>query len=418
MKFWRTKHLDLTTSSATEATLKLVNRFQHAAIIPPQFTNDVRAWGQFLDDEHHSDTQWGLYGTSAGVVTIALKERHASDGTRARLMESALKLLRSVFPAPTSPGFASKVEKGDLKNIIKLAYVADALEPARDDVHDAETPEVVREILRLALDGEKWSSRDENDPTRDRRDLWFPTASVLLVLHRYEHARAHDTYNRAQVWLARLIQDTVSIRTESNCALFGLALLKPGETDLTRNPVVTAALDTCQETLLAWAWRQRNIVIDRPVFYGFSLGHRTNYGFLHPELLATQFLMLRGNPRRGRRFVLDVVHSLAENVNRNQGFMIQNGVMSAVDQMWAMRVLTRFIDARHAAGGTVRLLPVRDQRIFAVDNRSRVWWITGVVLVIAGATIAASDSIWVGAGIALAGISSVVLNVLLMPGAE
>ena len=50
------------------------------------------AWGQYLDEDHYSDAQWGLLGTTAAVATLALRARPPEEN---RHIREALRIVRS-----------------------------------------------------------------------------------------------------------------------------------------------------------------------------------------------------------------------------------------------------------------------------------------------------------------------------------
>jgi hypothetical protein len=395
MEIWTPGKLNEVAGRATTAAVRIVDRLEAAAIDPPEAPapDDAKAWGQYLDDEHRTADQWGFYGTSAAVQVLALKQRAMATDPEAdvRLIELALKQLPA-DPQTTDPRFDQKRTKGDFENIIKLAFIADALLPGSDYVEADPPPPVIAEIIDRAVDGQFWSSRLPDDPDRRTKERAFPTAYVLLVLQRFRAARTSPAYNNARIWLAeRVIQDELLDRPAMN-ALAGLALLDRNETDQARPGVVANALGRCQERVLTWARTQNNIVIDRPVFFGFSLRNRNDYAFLHPEVLAAFFLLRRGNPPTGRAFVLRVMRYLSDNIVNAGGFIGQNGVMSTVDQMWAMRLITEFRAIRDSPGGRARLLPVRDQRALLQDSRSRLLAIVAAILAAGGIVLATSDS--------------------------
>jgi hypothetical protein len=405
---WTKRRLEETSGKATTAMTRMAERFERTAIVPQGAPPDAKAWGQYLDDEHHSDRQWGFYGTSAAINTLTIKELDTADP---RPADDPLIKAGSAFlptnPATTEAHFASKRAKGDFDNIIKLAFIADGLVPWMDNVPVADTPEVVRAILSRSVNNRFWSSRMGNDPAREHKERLFPTAYIVMVLQRYEEARRHAAYIAARKWLAERVKDN-KVDTPATNALIGLALLDPHEKPENRIGAIDSALKTCQTRLIRWGRTQKVIIIDRPVFYGFSIGDRNSYSFLNPEILAALFLLKRGNPHRGRRFVLGVINALADNTV-DGGFTGQNGVMSAVDQMWASRLLGRFLTVKDEPGGITRLLPVRDQRAFLVDTRSRIVAVVALAVAALGVVALTAEN-----GLSMKSIGAWVAAVLLL----
>jgi hypothetical protein len=165
---------------------------------------------------------------------------------------------------------------------------------------------------------------------------------------------------------------------------------------------VTEALERCEEELLRWVREQRAIVLNRPVFNGFSIGMRNDYVFLHPELLAALFLLRRGNPQSGRRFVLDVVDDLWKNVDRHDGFMGQDGMVTSVDQLWAARLVSEFQRVRRERDGIDRLLP-RIDAYLVPRGKARIVWIVALLVIALGLSILVSG--WVGVATFVVGVA-------------
>lgn len=415
MDLWTKGNVERIAARSSTAAIKIVDRLEHKAVDPPE-APDAKAWGQYLDDEHHSRVQWGIYGTSAGIQTVALKLRTLDTNTDVgaeRLVRLALKQLPEEVPT-SEARFAKKQEKGDFDNIIKLAFIADALRPNRPDVPRGETPPLIDQILDRAVEGKFWSARPGDDEERYSKERFFPTAYVVLVLQRYEHARAHAVYREARTWLADRLRNDQQLDTPSNNALTGLALLDPHESHTARPQGIVDALALVQRRLITWGSAEREIVIDRPVFYGFSMRSRNDYGFLHPELLAALFLLRRGSPPAGRAFVLRVMRALTDNVDRRGGFVGQNGVMSTVDQLWAMRVITAFREAYDA--DRLQVTPVRDQRALVQTPRSRFMAFIVIVLLAVGIVMVTADPFWPGVGAIVAGVLLAVAPILIADG--
>jgi hypothetical protein len=417
MEVWTPGKLDQIAGRASTSAIRIVERFEKTAITPTDVPGDAdsKAWGQYLDDEHHSDSQWGFYGTSAGIQALMMKQR--VFGTDPERINPLIMLALKQLPADistTDSRFEHKRSKGDFENIIKLAFIADALEPHDDDVAD-QPPPVVSTILSLAVNKEFWSSRVATDKARLNKERIFPTACILLVLQRYRAARGDSVYKDARLWLAERVVQDHALDTPANNALIGLALLDRHETKDARPHGIATALQSCEDRLLEWTDSQRTIVIDRPIFYGFSLGTRTDYSFLHPELLTALFLLRRGNPPKGRAYVLRVMKHLTDNIINHNGFVGQNGVMSSVDQMWAMRLIAEFRAVRDSDDGRQRLLPVRDQRVLLRDNRSRVVAVIVVLLVALGFALATSTSFVAGIGAWTVAVLMLLGNVFAIP---
>ncbi|HET8894681.1 MAG TPA: hypothetical protein VFM96_11355 [Gaiellaceae bacterium] len=388
MRVWTKRAVEGLAGRATPALASIFDRFEEKAVEVNSDEETYRAWGQYLDDEHHSPSQWGFFGTSAGVQVLTAKMVALGTGDLAtddRLISLALKLLPEDLEN-AAPVLAGKKAKGDFENIMKLLFIAEALRPDDDNVGRGQEPALVDTILGRALDEKFWSSRSSTDPARFHKDRIIPTIFGLLALRRYQAVQNSRTYAQARSWLADrllLVGRANPMRTPLNMALVGLALMPAARV---RNEAanVTQARTQCTKGVLRWASHERTVVLDRPVFIGFALTDSTDYTFLYPELVATLYLLRMGNPRRGRRFVLKVVDSLVSNIERAGGFVSQGGNMASVDQLWAVRVLREFVEAYERPGWKYHLLPVADLRLTLASRRAQLFAFLSSLAVAAG----------------------------------
>jgi hypothetical protein len=317
---------------------------------------DERAvvWGQYLDEYHRSETQWGIYGTSAALQILALQAvRRGDDPAEEEQVAAALPLPETV--RVWDPRLQKKVDKGDLENIVKLAFIAEAHQLGRNDVPLNEEPAIVREIVRRAVKGQFWSSRLREDRLRVKRDHEFPTATVLFALKRYQYLRTHKIWGRVRPWLARKVTTTDGLRTPAMFGLCGLALLPDDGEAGSQVPTALAQID---QYLCTWARAQKEILLTRPIFNGFAIGESHDYVFLHPELLSALYFLERGSVEDARDFVLRVIEALCGNVENHQGaFEGQSRTVSTLDQLWAVRLLERFVTVYESSEGWKGLLP-------------------------------------------------------------
>src|SRR4051812_5710512 len=72
-------------ANATIAQVKICVKIRGARIDDYPESGCV-AWGQFLDDFHHQPRQWGRFGTSAAVQSLAIG--HRWDGHASPLMDT------------------------------------------------------------------------------------------------------------------------------------------------------------------------------------------------------------------------------------------------------------------------------------------------------------------------------------------
>jgi hypothetical protein len=261
---------------------------------------DAIGWGQYLDEVHHSPSQWGLLGTSAGYQILArgqLEGGPVPELAQVRLLLPAdvtdIGALHAAVQTKAAP------PKCDLHNVIRLAFIAEALAADKPgDIIHRPHPPLVDYIFSLARQGRSWNPRSAQPGGRDYDGHAVTTAYVLHALRRYEDDNPED---------------------------------------------VRAALARCQDELLAWRRRERTLVINRPLFEGYQLGSTTDYLIFNPELMTALFFLRIGNPRPARRFVASVTRELNRNVQANNGFEGQLGMIPLVDQEWASRLLQLFV---------------------------------------------------------------------------
>lgn len=290
-------------------------------------------WGQYLDEERYSDKHWGLLGTTAAVRTLSMRARPVFD---LRHLREALPLLPE-SRTQVDPLLRPKVAKGDLENMIRLAFIAEALAPDRELIPRDSRPDLVAEIYGLAEEGRFWAPRSAYGPVSEGDP--FTTAYVLYCLGRYEDPEGELRKHR--LWLAEQMQTRSAVRQRPDLvALIGLALI-PRREDPEEPRQIQDALDRCQQELRNWS-REESIALDRPLFQGFNMGDSTDYTFLHPEIMASLFFLRTNNPWRTRRYVARVTQELILNVDRRGYFEGQPGMAATVDQMWASKLLFEF----------------------------------------------------------------------------
>jgi hypothetical protein len=380
---WSKRRLDQLAGETLTTLTKLTGRFTGHYY---RFKSGGEiAWGQYLDDAHYSKEQWGFYGTSSAIQTFAIRARQLgrrpSEDSDIR---RAVALPRD--HTTTDPRFKSKrrpPQKDDFENIIKLAFIADALDVDNEhNVPAISTAPLIRELMRRAIDHQRWCTRPSSDPDYGDKDLDFPSALIVSVLRRYEAFRACTKLSKAsRQWLAERVTDASFREQTTLLALTGLALL-PHPDDVPEDSAkIKDALKECERHLINWVHGPgAGIVLNRPVFNGFSLGARNDYIFLHPELLIALFFIKRNSPPRGRRFVLDVVDGVVRNVDRHSGFMGQDGYVTSVDQLWTARLIHDFRNTYKSPGGPDRLLPRPDVWLLPHSLKSALGWIVVVLM--------------------------------------
>lgn len=373
MTRWKSSDLQELAGRSSAAAVEIVDLVETKAIVVGDQSGGRLAWGQYLDDAHHSTEQWGFYGTSAGIQVLAMKQQLLSWENEPRPNKS-VERAQGVLPTSTAEAdelLSPKRAKGDLENVLKLAFIVDALVPYRQNVVRSETPAMVEELLALAVDGTYWCARVPDDANRALKERVFPTAYVLYVLSRFEAARDHSTFQASREWLAQTLVSDQRLIAPEYVSMIGLALQRSVVHSSVTPSLVQTALDRVRAVLLNWCARGKLAGAERPTFIGFGLGDRTDYLFLSPEILAALFFLRDGNPEKSKSFVLHTVDSIATEVLEQGGVMLGSSHMSTVDQLWAMRLLTEFRRVFDEPRGRQDLAPRLDQLIFLYSSKAK-----------------------------------------------
>jgi hypothetical protein len=131
---------------------------------------------------------------------------------------------------------------------------------------------------------------------------------------------------------------------------------------------------------------------------------------MHPEIVASLFLLAIGNPRPSRRFVARVVEELVENVDEHRYFEGRPGTGATVDQLWASRLLDAFYRTNADPTRGHILMP-------PLIATSRTRWILIVVAIVVFAGLSAITGPAAGAaGAAIAVLVAAAINVLVALG--
>ena len=146
-------NLDRCASTSVEA---VEHRLKEMHVTPPELAGNV-AWGQYLDDPHHSDDQWGRFGTTSAVIALALINDRDVPGTGKPSIFKAhpLDRMAPVLPEqwPVDDGDQAQFERlkaDDFATTMKLAYMVDALKPDLSMVGEADQPQLVDLLLGMS----------------------------------------------------------------------------------------------------------------------------------------------------------------------------------------------------------------------------------------------------------------------------
>jgi hypothetical protein len=366
VKIWTAAGVESVMGECTRAIARIENLIKTTSSKP---ADDVVAWGQYLDSEHGTNQQWGLYGTAAGAQILSLRAR--AGGQRPSDQPQVAGALR-LLPEDPDHGhelLQQKRERHDFDKVLKLAAIAEALRPDSGEIAIDEEPVIVRRLRDQALPDGGWTTRPPGTEQREVRERDLATAYILHAWRRYQLGEEGLAARR---WLARAVLEGLPIEGNDLLALVGLALTAH-DIDPNDPPQVQEAIENVDNRLVRWARSHEEIRADRPMFSGFSVGSTTDYLFLHPEILAALFFVRQENPIATRAFVVEVANVLTENIKANEGLKVSNGLKATVDQLWVFRFLCELRSLRTSGGAEAVDPPAGEQE---VRERARALWRT------------------------------------------
>ncbi|MBS1862158.1 MAG: hypothetical protein JSS68_10665 [Actinobacteria bacterium] len=356
---WRKARIEELDGRAGECLAPVCDLLEDQFVRPAELRGSV-AWGQFLDSGHHSEEQWGHFGTSAALQVFAIA--HHWDGEERSVYQSSpVRGVTEALPESPPADDASTPKQEDFQDPLKLAFMIDAcrLDEVEERVQGTQ-PELVDHLLSLSLSGnEGWSTRGTvGDPSR--QDRLLVTAFGLRSLRRFPVAQQNNAVEGAWDWLATQLRRRARLLGGDVLALGCLALESAPQTRRTAN--VSEAAAAVRAELVSRHGGESCPAIDRPYFNPYSRGEVNDYVFLSPEMLtALLFLEADERPREIRGFALEVVGRIVDQIeteNRHssnpEGFRVQRGMLGTVDQMWAIRVLFAFHRAYRRNPATLR----------------------------------------------------------------
>jgi hypothetical protein len=403
---WRPGNIEELDGCAGECLAPVCDLLEDQTVRVDELDRTI-AWGQFLDSGHHSDQQWGRFGTSAALQVFAMAH-HWDDQERSVYSTSPVNGVKGALPDEVPPANQGP-KREDFDDPLKLAFMIDSLYLDEIDQRlPRENPPLVKHLLSLALPtNEGWSTRGTDDPRR--QDRLLVTAFALHTLRRFPEALNAEEIVNAWDWLATQLRRRTSLLGADVLAMGCLALRCCPQSR--QSKIVTESFDLVRQELVDRHGGERCPAIDRPYFNPYSRGEVNDYLFLSPELLTALFFLEEDDrPADVRAFSLEVVHRVVEQIrteNRDssnpEGFRVQRGMLGTVDQMWAIRVLFAFHRAhrRNAA----KLRPV-----------GRFVFVSGLIAI--PVTVALIFALYVFGGTpgaAAAGVLGAFLSVLLFP---
>jgi hypothetical protein len=323
-------------------------------VVTPSSNSALRAWGQYLELRGRGirpvSTQFGIYGTSAGVQVLSLM----SPATYQQIIDAASGTL-PLIAATVSDGsiYDYFQSKGDLCVVYKVAAIVDAYQPGKVDIDDI--PASVVELLSLRRDGVGWPDFLKHGLEEFQDASAHATATALLSLTRFTKVRAGQAFREAVAWLENVDVNSLSIATLS---LILLALHSAGGAE-TRTRGTDELMKKCRSVLVSWASRavpedvRRSIealeyLLPKPSITTPLDESEQEFTFLlyMPHCLAAIALMAEGGDRhryRVRRYLISVVREITQRMAQRGSFVVAGrNLVSAVESLWIFRLLARF----------------------------------------------------------------------------
>jgi len=356
---WTKRQIAQLKRRAAEAERRIREVFESGGTV----VNGVHLWGQFLDGTN-TDRQYGIYGTSAAVQVLA----EAAQSPNHDFVAGASRFLETEYGSPDS-GFQ---KKGDLHDLFKLSYLAEAIRPGAAEIGGENT--LMSEFMIHVLPEGGWG-RHWIPEGREPSAHLLSTAVALLALKRYREFRNSRECERALQWLCkRIIGDGGYPPFELAMATLALVDYTP-EVRLAMGSEYTEAMEACRRSLLAWAAKRSKGLFPTLEAYYYSADH-TRYLFFLPDCLVALAFLRLDCPERARQYVLNVTQFYVTEVLKSKTGFSSATIRraSSVDHLWLFRLLRAF---RNKSIGT--LLPRHSPWI------QRGLWVLGIVVFTRGA---------------------------------
>ncbi len=338
-----------------------------------------RAWGQFLDAAPN-ENQIGIYGTTAGIRILS---RSDSSGY-VDLVNKAL---------TTLPGIGLQTgifDPADLNLTYKASAILAAAQPGQQKFTATEPVETM--LLAACIDGHGWGHHFwPGDPDLIPRIL--PTSHALIAL-----ARSNSFINSALAvtvleWLMTELRNTISAPAYEQA--FGLIALQLHEGRAKGIVRFEDTIRTVTHRLENWARNRSTVFVsyDEHLHYWVpesTKGHN-HYGFYPPDIIVTWALLMCGNPKATRSYVLRVIKAACDEVTTRRQFRSEATHRSgATDALWVHEMLIAFKEC--VAAKPLELLPTLYSATGATFFRKSVASFVAVVVSVgSGYVVAAND---------------------------
>ncbi len=328
---WTLNRIKRSKDRAGEAQGRIRDLFTHGVI---QIDSNRYAWGQFLD-EPKDNTQYGIYGTSAGVqvlLSAGYPPDHEIISGACRILREALDVEENLFRT-----------KGDLVVLYKLAYLAEAFQPQEKFIDGNCRP--MTEIISRLLPQQGWGEYFISQTQRDIHPKVVATVAALFSLRRYRPFRSMKECEESLRWLCNRVLQNGDFRAHE-VAFVALALAEyrsPG----VNLPDYKRTLDFCGERLVDWAKSRKKKEFGESNAHYFWTpveNRRLNrYLFFLPDCLVPLALLKLDYQNKVRSYLPRVIDSFARLIISQGGFTPNlTRRVSAVDHLWIYRLLEEY----------------------------------------------------------------------------
>jgi hypothetical protein len=359
---------------------------------------DAHGWGQFLDNPK-PHLQVGPYGTSAGLVVLALAVRGQSNPvTEAQRLLGCWWALRD---NPENPAHRLYVQT------LRLAFQHLALGLSVTSFGDQILNETRAALLARVLTSKLWGNYWTNDSVHDPTPRTFPSAMVILsftLMKKGTHSLDHRV-------------TAATDQLEPKLSVAGLSLLE--------RAAIAAALVTVKGNKLSRKTSRRidqlarlvhpNLNRQETYFFDFEFLpgpqnriYSRDYFIVSPEVLLAIAGFQPGAPPSLRLMAERTINVLINNLKQNGGVYrpSEGSRVSTIDQAWACLLLS-------AAAENVKSLPRRSKIKYELLRTRRDNWFTAKFLPsVSTLIVVASNVALSGAGLTLRILSALALAVV------
>jgi hypothetical protein len=309
---------------------------------PVRAVGGQRCWGQHFD---WSQSQYGIYGTSSGIQTLAMAGRDFSS--------SLTREASAVIETIEDPDSRFQLQRDHL-NSYKLAFCVEATLPTATAINHETFPS--QRLIAAALPSGGWPDY-RDDPAEEPDASELATAVSLWALRRFEifHGMRECDY-ALRFLIARHsgYETDISLRGPTMLGYGLLAALAYADVPAARRMEgYQEVLARGEKVLTRWARRRRRRELFDQFRYDFierphDFGPRdSDFIALMPDCVAAMTFMQtpgRLNATR-RRYLTRVIDGIVREV-REQDFRPRNvDKRASIDHLWAQRVLTAFLSS-------------------------------------------------------------------------